>query len=83
MNIALSIVIYCFLVVLFYGDTPVLSEAVFSTGAMFFLVLVLITPILGTVVPLVGDRTVRVGFMSNTWAVIFLDLCILQSISHV
>lgn len=47
-----------FLGILFFGDKSVLSGAVFSIGAIFFLVFVLVIPMQATVVPLVEDRAV-------------------------
>ena len=59
MRITSSIVMSLFLGILFFGDKSVLSGAVFSIGAIFFLVFVLVIPMQATVVPLVEDRAVR------------------------
>jgi len=58
MRIASSVVMSLFLGVLFYGDKSKLQGAVFSIGAIFFLVFVLVIPMQATVVPLVEDRAV-------------------------
>jgi len=58
MRIASSIVMSLFLGVLFFGDKSQLQGAVFSIGAIFFLVFVLVIPMQATVVPLVEDRAV-------------------------
>ena len=47
-----------FLGILFFGDKSKLQGAVFSIGAIFFLVFVLVIPMQATVVPLVEDRAV-------------------------
>ena len=58
MRIVSSIVMSLFLGVLFFGDKSQLQGAVFSIGAIFFLVFVLVIPMQATVVPLVEDRAV-------------------------
>jgi len=47
-----------FLAILFGGDKSQLEGAVFTIGAIFFLVFVLVIPMQATVVPLVEDRAV-------------------------
>jgi len=58
MRIASSIIMSLFLGILFFGDKTQLQGAVFSIGAIFFLVFVLVIPMQATVVPLVEDRAV-------------------------
>lgn len=58
MRITASVIMSIFLGVLFLGDKSKLSGAVFSIGAIFFLVFVLVIPMQATVVPLVEDRAV-------------------------
>ena len=58
MRMTSSIVMSLFLGILFYGPKNILSGAVFSIGAIFFLVFVLVIPMQATVVPLVEDRAV-------------------------
>ena len=58
MRIISSVSMSLFLGILFYGDKTELQGAVFSIGAIFFLVFVLVIPMQATVVPLVEDRAV-------------------------
>ena len=58
MRMTSSIVMSFFLGILFFGNKSILSGAVFSIGAIFFLVFVLVIPMQATVVPLVEDRAV-------------------------
>lgn len=58
MRMTSSIIMSLFLGILFYGNKTILSGAVFSIGAIFFLVFVLVIPMQATVVPLVEDRAV-------------------------
>jgi ATP-binding cassette, subfamily G (WHITE), member 2, PDR len=58
MRIFSSIVMSLYIGILFSGDKTVLSGAVFSIGAIFFLVFVLVIPMQAAVVPLVEDRAV-------------------------
>lgn len=58
MRMASSIIMSLFLGILFFGDKSQLQGAVFSIGAIFFLVFVLVIPMQATVVPLVEDRAV-------------------------
>jgi ABC-type multidrug transport system permease subunit len=58
MRMASSIVMSLFLSILFYCDKSTLEGAVFSIGAIFFLVFVLVIPMQAAVVPLVEDRAV-------------------------
>ncbi|KAL9190425.1 hypothetical protein ACHAXT_007636 [Thalassiosira profunda] len=58
MRMTASIVVSFFLGILFFGDKSQLQGAVFSIGAIFFLVFVLVIPMQATVVPLVEDRAV-------------------------
>lgn len=58
MRMASSIVMSLFLSILFFSDKSTLEGAVFSIGAIFFLVFVLVIPMQAAVVPLVEDRAV-------------------------
>jgi ABC-type multidrug transport system permease subunit len=58
MRIFSSMVMSLYVGILFMGDKSVLSGAVFSIGAIFFLVFVLVIPMQAAVVPLVEDRSV-------------------------
>ena len=58
MRMASSIVMSLFLFILFYCDKSTLEGAVFSIGAIFFLVFILVIPMQAAVVPLVEDRAV-------------------------
>jgi ABC-type multidrug transport system ATPase subunit len=53
-----SMIMSLYIGVLFIGDKTVLSGAVLSIGAIFFLVFVLVIPMQAAVVPLVEDRSV-------------------------
>lgn len=58
MRMASSIVMSLFLSILFYCDKSTLEGAVFSIGAIFFLVFVLVIPMQAAVVPMVEDCAV-------------------------
>jgi ATP-binding cassette, subfamily G (WHITE), member 2, SNQ2 len=58
MRIISSMTMSIYIGILFSGDKNVLSGAVFSIGAIFFLVFVLVIPMQAAVVPLVEDRAV-------------------------
>ena len=58
MRIISSIVMSFYIGILFEGDKSTLNGAVFSVGAIFFLVFVLVIPMQAAVVPLVEDRAV-------------------------
>lgn len=58
MRILSSMTMSLYIGILFSGDKSVLSGAVFSIGAIFFLVFVLVIPMQAAVVPLVEDRAV-------------------------
>jgi uncharacterized membrane protein YhfC len=58
---ASSIVMSLFLSILFFSDKSTLEGAVFSIGAIFFLVFVLVIPMQAAVVPLVEDRAVSLS----------------------
>jgi ABC-type multidrug transport system permease subunit len=58
MRIVSSMTMSIYIGILFSGDKSVLSGAVFSIGAIFFLVFVLVIPMQAAVVPLVEDRAV-------------------------
>jgi ABC-type multidrug transport system ATPase subunit len=53
-----SIFVSFYMGVLFFGDKTQLDGAVFSIGAIFFLVFVLVIPMAASVVPLIEDRAV-------------------------
>lgn len=61
MRMASSIVMSLFLSILFFSDKSTLEGAVFSIGAIFFLVFVLVIPMQAAVVPLVEDRAVSLS----------------------
>ena len=61
MRMASSIVMLLFLSILFFSDKSTLEGAVFSIGAIFFLVFVLVIPMQAAVVPLVEDRAVSLS----------------------
>jgi len=58
MRILSSMVMSLYVGLLFVGDKSSLNGAVFSIGAIFFLVFVLVIPMQAAVVPLVEDRAV-------------------------
>jgi len=58
MRIMSSIAMSFYIAILFAGDKTVLSGAVFTIGAIFFLVFVLVIPMQAAVVPLIEDRAV-------------------------
>eukprot|EP00547_Thalassionema_nitzschioides_P003041 CAMPEP_0194205690 /NCGR_PEP_ID=MMETSP0156-20130528/4909_1 /TAXON_ID=33649 /ORGANISM="Thalassionema nitzschioides, Strain L26-B" /LENGTH=1620 /DNA_ID=CAMNT_0038932039 /DNA_START=162 /DNA_END=5024 /DNA_ORIENTATION=+ len=58
MRIISSMVMSLYVGLLFSGDKSSLNGAVFSIGAIFFLVFVLVVPMQAAVVPLVEDRAV-------------------------
>lgn len=58
MRITCSIGVSLYMGILFYGDKSVVSGAVASIGAIFFLVFVLVIPMQAAVIPLVEDRAV-------------------------
>jgi ABC-type multidrug transport system permease subunit len=58
MRVASSVIMSMYIGILFSGDKTVLFGAVFSIGAIFFLVFVLVIPMQAAVVPLVEDRAV-------------------------
>jgi ABC-type multidrug transport system permease subunit len=58
MRILSSMAMSLYVGILFNGDKSILSGAVFSIGAIFFLVFVLVIPMQAAVVPLVEDRSV-------------------------
>ncbi|KAL7543865.1 hypothetical protein ACHAXR_013237 [Thalassiosira sp. AJA248-18] len=72
MRMASSIIMSLFLGVLFFGDKSQLQGAVFSIGAIFFLVFVLVIPMQATVVPLVEDRAVSF-YSVKSWVVLYRE----------
>lgn len=58
MRIVTSTIMSFYIGLLFVGDKSTLDGAVFSIGAIFFLVFVLVIPMQAAVVPLVEDRAV-------------------------
>lgn len=58
MRITSSMTMSLYMGILFSGDKTTLNGAVFSIGAIFFLVFVLVIPMQAAVVPLVEDRAV-------------------------
>lgn len=58
MRIIASFFVSLYMGILFIGDKSELEGAVFSIGAIFFLVFVLVIPMQATVVPLIEDRAV-------------------------
>ena len=58
MRMILSSIMSFFLGILFFGDKSQLQGAIFSIGAIFFLVFVLVLPMQAAVVPLIEDRAV-------------------------
>jgi ABC-type multidrug transport system ATPase subunit/ABC-type multidrug transport system permease subunit len=58
MRLTSSILVSLYMGVVFYGDKSTIDGAVFSIGAIFFLVFVLVIPMAAAVVPLIEDRAV-------------------------
>lgn len=82
MRMASSIIMSLFLGILFFGDKTELSGAVFSIGAIFFLVFVLVIPMQATVIPLVEDRAVRFQCKRFLWlekSMLFLHFLLFNS----
>ena len=61
MRMILSSILSFFLGILFFGDKSQLQGAIFSIGAIFFLVFVLVLPMQAAVVPLIEDRAVSLS----------------------
>jgi ABC-type multidrug transport system ATPase subunit len=53
-----SVLVSMYMGILFFGDKSTIDGAVFSIGAIFFLVFVLVIPMAAAVVPLIEDRAV-------------------------
>lgn len=61
MRMILSSFLSFFLGILFFGDKSQLQGAIFTIGAIFFLVFVLVLPMQAAVVPLIEDRAVSLS----------------------
>ena len=62
MRMILSSILSFFLGILFFGDKSQLQGAIFTIGAIFFLVFVLVLPMQAAVVPLIEDRAVSLSY---------------------
>lgn len=58
MRLISSVLVSLYMGVLFWGDKTTINGAVFSIGAIFFFVFVLVIPMAASVVPLIEDRAV-------------------------
>lgn len=58
MRLISSVLVSIYMGVLFFGDKTDINGAVFSIGAIFFFVFVLVIPMAASVVPLIEDRAV-------------------------
>lgn len=71
MRMILSSILSIFLGILFFGDKSQLQGAIFTIGAIFFLVFVLVLPMQAAVVPLIDDRAVSFKLIHHIMSLSF------------